>query len=95
MRDRRSVVFLLRQASGQAFNTAVPLAFLDLGANIVAPYTFDNARTNKQLELKHGSLQKCWNMDRVSNAEFPAVSIVSLKRIKHPQRLCSLCFPQL
>jgi len=46
-----------------------------LGAELVQPYKFDDARSDRQLDLKHAGLQRAWNMDRVSNAPFPEVRL--------------------
>ncbi|KAF8327164.1 uncharacterized protein EI90DRAFT_2975148 [Cantharellus anzutake] len=54
---------------------------VDVGVHLIPPYNLDDkTRINKQLELKHGSLQKCWNMDRVSNGPFPQDEFDSLMR---------------
>ncbi|KAF9517766.1 hypothetical protein BS47DRAFT_1389487 [Hydnum rufescens UP504] len=64
---------------------------IDVGANLVPPYNIDEkSRTNRQLELKHGTLQRCWNMDRVSNAHSqrcdPQQSIGSVGDVKLPKK---------
>lgn len=46
-----------------------------MGAELVQPYKFDDARSDRQLDLKHAGLQRAWNMDRVSNAPFPEVRL--------------------
>lgn len=45
----------------------------DLGRDLVQPYALENQKTDRQLELRHADLTRCWNMDRVSNAPFPKV----------------------
>jgi hypothetical protein len=65
----------------------------DVGANLVPPYTIDEkSRTNRQLELKHGTLQRCWNMDRVSNAPFPEVRSAAKYRWRR-SRINTQLFP--
>lgn len=48
----------------------------DVGQDLVQPYALDTARTDRQLELRHAELQRCWNMDRVSNSAFPQVILL-------------------
>ena len=74
LRDRRSVVPSIYSAPASFilnFKASLP----DLGAELVQPYKLDDARSDRQLELKHADLQKAWNMDRVSNAPFPEVKL--------------------
>ncbi|KAG9114669.1 hypothetical protein FRC07_007628, partial [Ceratobasidium sp. 392] len=43
---------------------------VDLGPDLVKPYTFENTVTNQVLELRHGKDAKNFPMDKVSNGPF-------------------------
>lgn len=48
-------------------------AMIDLGADLVKPYTFENQITDQVLELRHGKDIKHFAMDKVSNGPFTDV----------------------
>jgi RNA polymerase-associated protein RTF1 len=49
---------------------------LDLGAELSKPYKVNNQLVNQTLELKHGMAVKAFQMDKVSNVGFQAVSVL-------------------
>lgn len=46
---------------------------IDLGADLVKPYNFENQITDQMLELRHGKDTKLFPMDKVSNSPFTDV----------------------
>ncbi|KAF8678095.1 RNA polymerase II C-terminal domain phosphoserine binding [Rhizoctonia solani] len=54
---------------------------VDLGADLVKPYTFEGQITDQVLELRHGKDTKLFPMDRVSNSPFTDREVDRLIRI--------------
>ncbi|KAG9101765.1 hypothetical protein FRC06_002676 [Ceratobasidium sp. 370] len=53
---------------------------VDLGPDLVKPYTFENQVTNQLLELRHGKDTRHFPMDKVSNGPFTDVSQREVER---------------
>ncbi|KDQ19023.1 hypothetical protein BOTBODRAFT_28502 [Botryobasidium botryosum FD-172 SS1] len=43
---------------------------LNIGPDLVRPYKVNDQTVNQTLDLRHGTAQKCWQMDKVSNSPF-------------------------
>lgn len=58
---------------------------VDLGADLVKPYSFENQTTDQVLDLRHGKDIKQFPMDKVSNGPFTDREIERLMRVCHSE----------
>jgi len=62
------VRYLIGQENGQPVYRICEI--MNLGADLVKPYTIDDKTVNQTVDLRHGNSVKAFLMDKVSNSEF-------------------------